>query len=492
MSQRARLKCGVFIAPYHPNDEDPTLCIHRDLDLVAYLDHLGFDEAWIGEHHSAGFEMISSPELFIAAAAERTRRIRLGAGVVSLPYHHPFMVANRIIQLDHQTRGKGFGVVIDHWLELPAIGRAALLLYLGAGAALALFGLDRFLLVAAARRHAGTTGPSPELPPDLMDHSPRDGARVPTLTPQFTAMGRSVDGWPTDTVRYWFELCDGEWPDWECVDSGWQDASTWQLPDGIAEWGNQYYWRVVLSDGSEIMTRTVVWGGGIQAPELVTKLGLPQGRVPSLGSPLDPERAVLFPAPGQGRQGLPRHGGADERGDLPFGRVRLGLLPAGAQLRAQPAGRDDVEHRLAEREERRRGVATVLAETEDLIAELAGADQDRMIRQFDHGACTDVGGTAAETVGKATCCEGTQHAVQIARTNRGDIAGEPVGGFLEQRIARIAAVRRRLRRRTSASTPSSSGACSVTRCTRWSPIRSRTWRCRPRSSRASSPSTRPR
>ena len=83
----------------------------RDLDLIEHLDRVGFDEAWIGEHHSAGYEIIVSPELIIAAAAERTQRIRLGTGVISLPYHHPLMVANRIVQLDHMTRGRAmFGV----------------------------------------------------------------------------------------------------------------------------------------------------------------------------------------------------------------------------------------------------------------------------------------------------------------------------------------------------------------------------------------------
>ena len=106
-----KLRNGIFLAPFHPVDEDPTLCIQRDFELVEHLDRLGYEEAWIGEHHSAGFEIISSPELFIAAAAERTRRIRLGTGVVSLPYHNPLMAANRIIQLDHQTRGRVmFGV----------------------------------------------------------------------------------------------------------------------------------------------------------------------------------------------------------------------------------------------------------------------------------------------------------------------------------------------------------------------------------------------
>jgi limonene 1,2-monooxygenase len=105
------LRAGIFLAPFHPVDEDPTLAIHRDLELIDHLDKLGFAEAWIGEHHSAGYEIIASPELFIAAAAERTRHIRLGTGVISLPYHNPLMVADRMIQLDHMTRGRAmFGV----------------------------------------------------------------------------------------------------------------------------------------------------------------------------------------------------------------------------------------------------------------------------------------------------------------------------------------------------------------------------------------------
>jgi len=100
------MRNGIFLAPFHPLDEDPTEALQRDLALVQQLDDLGYEEAWIGEHHSAGFEIIASPELFIAAAAERTKRIKLGTGVVSLPYHNPLMVANRIIQLDHMTRGR--------------------------------------------------------------------------------------------------------------------------------------------------------------------------------------------------------------------------------------------------------------------------------------------------------------------------------------------------------------------------------------------------
>jgi limonene 1,2-monooxygenase len=102
----SRLRFGVFLAPHHPIGEHPTLQLRRDLDLVEHLDRLGYDEFWCGEHHSGGWETIASPELFLAAAGERTSRIMLGTGVVSLPYHHPFNVAQRIVQLDHLTRGR--------------------------------------------------------------------------------------------------------------------------------------------------------------------------------------------------------------------------------------------------------------------------------------------------------------------------------------------------------------------------------------------------
>jgi len=106
-----RLEFGIFLAPFHPVGQNPTLALERDLQLIEHLDALGFDEAWIGEHHSAGYEIIASPEVFIATAAERTRRIRLGTGVSSLPYHHPLLLTDRLVLLDHLTRGRVmFGV----------------------------------------------------------------------------------------------------------------------------------------------------------------------------------------------------------------------------------------------------------------------------------------------------------------------------------------------------------------------------------------------
>ena len=102
----SRLRFGIFLAPFHPAGENPTTALQRDLELVAHLDRLDYDEAWIGEHHSAGSEIIASPEIFIAAAAERTTRIKLGTGVTSISYHNPLWVAERMVLLDHLTRGR--------------------------------------------------------------------------------------------------------------------------------------------------------------------------------------------------------------------------------------------------------------------------------------------------------------------------------------------------------------------------------------------------
>jgi len=101
-----RMRFGIFLAPFHAPGTNPTLALQRDLELIQHLDALGYDEAWIGEHHSAGMEIIASPEIFIATAAERTRHIRLGTGVISVGYHHPLWIAERIVLLDHLTRGR--------------------------------------------------------------------------------------------------------------------------------------------------------------------------------------------------------------------------------------------------------------------------------------------------------------------------------------------------------------------------------------------------
>lgn len=102
-----RLRFGIFMAPFHaPTGQDPTTAYGRDLEIVQLLDSLGYDEAWVGEHHSGGVEIIPDPVVFIANAAPQTRHIKLGTGVISLPYHNPLWVADRMMLLDHLTRGR--------------------------------------------------------------------------------------------------------------------------------------------------------------------------------------------------------------------------------------------------------------------------------------------------------------------------------------------------------------------------------------------------
>ena len=105
------LQFGLFLAPLHHPQQNPTRALRRDLELIVRAEELGYTEAWIGEHYSTGHEIIAGGDLFVAAAAERTKRIRLGTGVTSLPFHHPFVVASRAVLLDHMTMGRYiFGV----------------------------------------------------------------------------------------------------------------------------------------------------------------------------------------------------------------------------------------------------------------------------------------------------------------------------------------------------------------------------------------------
>src|SRR5271156_6225072 len=107
----AKLRFGYFIAPFHRAGTNPTLALQRDLEFIEHLDAVGYDEVWLGEHHSAGSEIISSPEIFIGAASQRAKRIRFGTGVTSLSYHNPLWVADRLMLLDHLTHGRVIGGV---------------------------------------------------------------------------------------------------------------------------------------------------------------------------------------------------------------------------------------------------------------------------------------------------------------------------------------------------------------------------------------------
>src|SRR3954466_7540961 len=104
MTLPARMRFGIFLAPFSRVGENPTLGFERNLELIQWLDKLGFYAGWGGEHPNAGWGDIApgggdppaSRHFSPPAAARRPRHIKLGTGVVSLPYHHPLMVANRI------------------------------------------------------------------------------------------------------------------------------------------------------------------------------------------------------------------------------------------------------------------------------------------------------------------------------------------------------------------------------------------------------------
>ena len=100
------MKFAFFMMPLHTPNENPSLAFERDIDLINYAEKLGFDEYFIGEHHSAAWETMPSPEMVLAKASATATRITLGTGVVSLPFHHPFHVAERFAFLDHLTRGR--------------------------------------------------------------------------------------------------------------------------------------------------------------------------------------------------------------------------------------------------------------------------------------------------------------------------------------------------------------------------------------------------
>lgn len=86
---------------------------HETLDELVLADRLGFGTAWLVEHHfMPAYSHSAAPDLFLAAAAQRTQRLRLGHGIIPLPYHHPVQVAERIATLDILSGGRvefGFG-----------------------------------------------------------------------------------------------------------------------------------------------------------------------------------------------------------------------------------------------------------------------------------------------------------------------------------------------------------------------------------------------
>jgi alkanesulfonate monooxygenase SsuD/methylene tetrahydromethanopterin reductase-like flavin-dependent oxidoreductase (luciferase family) len=101
----------MFMMPMHPPGKPHAESYDVDLETLTLADELGYDEAWIGEHFTSAWENVPAPDLLIAAALQRTKRMRLGTGVACLPNHNPAVLAHRIAQLDQMAKGRfNFGI----------------------------------------------------------------------------------------------------------------------------------------------------------------------------------------------------------------------------------------------------------------------------------------------------------------------------------------------------------------------------------------------
>ena len=100
------MDAGLFIQPIDPPGNNIAYTYQRTFEAIGFAENLGFSEVWLGEHHSGGWENIPAPELFLAAAAERTKRIMLGPAVIPPPLHNPVQVAERMAMLDQMTFGR--------------------------------------------------------------------------------------------------------------------------------------------------------------------------------------------------------------------------------------------------------------------------------------------------------------------------------------------------------------------------------------------------
>ena len=102
------MNLGLFNMPLHPPGRPHWETYDEDLELMAYVDKLGFSEAWIGEHFTTQWENIPAPDLFIARALGETEQLTMGTGVSLLAFHNPIILAHRIAMLDHLAKGRFF------------------------------------------------------------------------------------------------------------------------------------------------------------------------------------------------------------------------------------------------------------------------------------------------------------------------------------------------------------------------------------------------
>jgi alkanesulfonate monooxygenase SsuD/methylene tetrahydromethanopterin reductase-like flavin-dependent oxidoreductase (luciferase family) len=100
------MRFGTFYFFQAPPAHRHADIIHRELEQVEWSEALGFDEVWFTEHHFIDYGLSVDPSTLAAAAAARTRRVRIGLAAAILPFHHPLRLAEQMALVDILSGGR--------------------------------------------------------------------------------------------------------------------------------------------------------------------------------------------------------------------------------------------------------------------------------------------------------------------------------------------------------------------------------------------------
>ncbi len=100
------MKFGSFYFLQLPPGHDAAQVIHRELEQVVWAEELGFDRVWFTEHHFIEYGLAVDPAMLAAAAAMRTKRVRIGLAAAILPFHNPVRLAEQLAFADIMSNGR--------------------------------------------------------------------------------------------------------------------------------------------------------------------------------------------------------------------------------------------------------------------------------------------------------------------------------------------------------------------------------------------------
>ena len=97
---------GLFMMPLHNPGRNYTEVLAEDREMILLADKLGYQEVWVGEHHTASPEPIADALQFLASVVGETKSIKFATGVLNVPQHHPGRLAGNVAQFDHLAKGR--------------------------------------------------------------------------------------------------------------------------------------------------------------------------------------------------------------------------------------------------------------------------------------------------------------------------------------------------------------------------------------------------